>query len=197
MSVLLYKLLTAVMVFILTINVVRCAECVMASSCSCKYIDGRVIDLSPLDGGKDKHTLKATDKDNNVYYYNPCTNFDKQVGCKNVSLCQFANGLNYYSFGTQESAIFRSKEEGVYIEYQGTDKLNTTRKSLVKLVCTKSEQKDPLVASGETAVGSREYNFILSSPHCCPTDKSGASPKSPLSVGIIVLVIGLMSCVVW
>ncbi|XP_070565872.1 cation-dependent mannose-6-phosphate receptor-like [Ptychodera flava] len=172
------------------------ADCKKINSCSCKMDDGKVIDLSPL-AGQGKPRFRDQPKDNYYYSYNPCTDFsDIAQDCINVAVCQKSlDGQFLFDLGKQASAAFSSSGGNVVIKYTGEGTEHTgTRISKVILKCTPPGSPDTLVVDGELVT--QEYDFELSSPHCCPK-AGGGSGGGGISVGTILCIVALVVVVVY
>ncbi|KAI8515461.1 hypothetical protein Bbelb_062740 [Branchiostoma belcheri] len=151
------------------------ANCVKTGPCSCRMDDGSgVIDLSPLVKGsptyKDMRSYYIPDTW--VYSYNPCVPFS-EGSCKNVSVCA-RNRLHhskYESYGTQESAVFKSDTDvGLVLGYVDSP---TLRVGAVELWCVEKNQPQNLTVVGRMPMWPNTIIMALFSPCCCP----GAGPN--------------------
>ena len=134
----------------------------------------------------------------NSYSYNPCSGFS-EGGCTDVAMCQTTNDGNYFNLGTQDSAVFFSSAATgqLFLEYNSTDSMSTTRTSTIFLQCVNSSTTNVFTALGETKPGAGMYMFTLSSPHACPVKPKsngggglplGLSYGSLISIGVGVIV---------
>ncbi|XP_077979000.1 uncharacterized protein LOC144434423 [Glandiceps talaboti] len=178
-------------------------DCVKINSCSCKFDDGKVIDLTPLagEGGKPKFYEQLGPGSEYFYSYNPCEDFSEDGDCKDVAVCQLTvDKKNYYDLGDQKSASFSTAGEIVTITYVGQGQIlpMVERTSKVRLICGSPGSADSLTIYGESGPGTTLYNFDLSSPHCCPKDApSGGDTSSGISIGTILLIVVIVLVTVY
>ncbi|XP_067122345.1 cation-dependent mannose-6-phosphate receptor-like [Centruroides vittatus] len=165
--------------------------CMPLRSCSCKFKNGSIIDLSsvaPANG--DKWSAKAkNDKDHSVYFFNPCNEFSMDGGCSHVTVCQ-KQGTSYYALGKSNRMFtYNYTINRLEIQYQISERITN-----VTLICTDGPTK--FEAYGETNPGSSmTYLMTLYSKCACPDGclQSSADGLSTGSVLIILLV--TFSCI--
>ncbi|BFZ11141.1 hypothetical protein BsWGS_14180 [Bradybaena similaris] len=142
-------------------------SCVKRNSCSCTFLDNKVIDLSPLafSNGTARWSDLWDTYYTSRYSFNPCFNFTEH-NCTNVAVCRF-DGVFYTSVGSQQFATFVTDATTGHqaIVYNSTDSRNVTRSTRVELVCI-FEGPDKLEVTGE--VDRVHYSLRLTSTHCCP-----------------------------
>ncbi|XP_066275456.1 uncharacterized protein [Branchiostoma lanceolatum] len=187
-------------VLLAAVHLCWAASCVKTGPCSCRMDDGSgVIDLRPLVNGsptdRTDRLVEATPyrqcrclrsfslsrykdikssyiPDSWVYSYNPCVPFS-EGSCKNVSVCakDRLNQRKYESYGTQESAVFRSDTGvGLVLGYVDSPSL---RVGAVELWCVEKSQPQNFTVAGRHPVFPNTVIMALFSPCCCP----GAGPN--------------------
>lgn len=158
-------------------------EKLAGSTCSCKFTNGTVIDLTTL-AKKDGKTAWFQDvnstslNDTYKYSYNPCNAFS-EGGCTiDTAVCQISkDGQNYFVIGEQEKVSFSFADQKHVIATYGS---SSERQTTVTLVCaTKKEER--LEVFGETQPESMKYNMTLYSVCACP---DGCVSKIPTNEGL-------------
>ncbi|XP_041367793.1 uncharacterized protein LOC121382292 [Gigantopelta aegis] len=174
---------------ILVISVRAAEVCTKVSDCACEMSAGR-IDLSPL--ANNDNTPKYKDQlgqDGWYYSWNPCNTFSQGTagGCTSVAGCQTDQTSEYFSLGTQKSAVFINDVStgALQLEYQASTS-SPPRTLYVTLVCSNSSGST-LSVLGESPTGSGQYYMTLTSPNCCPGHGGGSS--GGLSVGTIIVIV--------
>ncbi|XP_059178891.1 uncharacterized protein LOC131958023 isoform X2 [Physella acuta] len=187
------KLFMLSFLFLESVQVASLQEpCRKVDSCRCTFSDSH-IDLTPLAGVSGPKWRDQYDQFyNNRFSYNPCLSFSEGT-CSNVAVCEMNNAMQYFTAGTQETAmyLYDATTSLLAVEYNSTDTIGLTRYSRVLLNCITSGP-DILQIQGEGATG--HYGFKLSSTHCCR--KPGALPAgggAHFKVGL-VLIIGFSAC---
>ncbi|XP_077979003.1 cation-dependent mannose-6-phosphate receptor-like [Glandiceps talaboti] len=170
-------------------------SCKKISSCSCKFDNGDIIDLTPLahTDGTARFKDVAGTGDTYYYSYNPCHDFSDSGDCDNVAMCQKTSpgvGAKYYDLGDQNSAEFVMQGNDIILQYLGKGQFDPTpRTSKVKLVCQDSSV-DNFIAHGEDPKGETTYTFELHSSLCC-------YGTGGLSVGSVLCIIFFVAVTVY
>ncbi|XP_068739214.1 cation-dependent mannose-6-phosphate receptor-like [Montipora capricornis] len=171
--------------------------CEKIDVCSCKFKNGSVVNLRPVDGGSKPRFTGIKGDSGRSFDWNPCTPFDthatepgpkKQGYCTDTMVCQLANDGDRNA-GTQEST-FSVENGNVVVTYGQQGSFDgATRKSKITLKCDPAQPGNGTVSKfeQEPSGSSTLYYATFTSKFACP--KGGGGESGGLSTGSILLII--------
>lgn len=174
-------------------------ECKWDSSCLCKFTNGSVIDLKPINtkyrDGKEwmfKFTDPTKQQANFQYAFNPCYTVKTSDDCTDSIACQqYVTGdpPEYFPLATMKGEEFITAD-ALYVRYAAVGG-DTARTLTVKLVCISSGD-DTFEPVGQPDPQKNFYNYTLTSQHCC-----SSVPASHISLGTILCIIFIVVVVIY
>ncbi|XP_068670755.1 cation-dependent mannose-6-phosphate receptor-like [Montipora foliosa] len=168
--------------------------CEKIDVCSCKFKNGSVVNLRPVDGGSKPRFTGIKGDSGRSFDWNPCTPFDthatepgpkKQGYCTDTMVCQVA-GDGDRNAGSKDTT-FSVENGNVVVAYgaqAGFDQ--TKRKSRITLKCDPSQPGNGTIPQF-TEVEKALYHATFTSKFACP--KRGRAEGGGLSTGSILLII--------